>query len=850
MANKQEIMDIKVFNFTGIKENIDYLADRNAVLSCNNMESHVRPRILTLRPPYQLKYEFPVDSLSRILNGKFVSFDNFYENTAADGVECTVLVQTGVIQSPLSLSGSPITDYQFNGINFWIRPYWNGLFWLDEWQWLNETIITKIVTMPTVADVIKYTVEGVFTNLTQWTVINKTKNVAVPVSVLYSEVSGNNTNIWLSYRADTNWSVDDVIIIMRCYIPIKYQLVMYYVDQREISFHRLPSKMRIGFGGKKGRIAVGIEYAKRTIQVKYDTPFAALTGKEINWAYSNKMIVQPYTQINEDSLDFRILVNTAVGTLPTGQYYFRMTAVLDGFNEILVAEASIVTTTLTKLFPIPYLRTGAISRRLTSLKIYVGQANATGAIAYYFFKEYPLTQDIALILGPDWTMLATNEVYYSQDPNIGTTLYTETSSARITTDNAIGNWLNIPNLAGVSWATILVTGSVGAYFLTIKYTGSVTAYNMQMDLPQGALTNPIKINTKYTFTLTYKGNRTDGWLVVGFRTFEQTGDSLSGDSVIYPVTVAPQTITFSLYSNSVKADSPAVYVDIAYVLLSGTFVTNDHLDITNFSISEAQTSFVDTLPTGALDITEMGYTPTFNIVRDWQSGVIINGQTFVGNAFVEKSYKNLIFFSPISGDGANMYDVLIAGKFLDADKDSFRGEAIIGLSVLLTLELIAFTEGGAVVIDPTTGQTREVARGHGIMTKETIQKFRETIYWGTGEDIVKIAASTGYQAMSVSDDSIRGMYNRVADKTFVVACIDRFGTYHLAFQITESPKELLYTDRGWLDQSRDHHPTIMRNGFMNIVWFMDSSGNIYSIPQNVQEQIGFGDVYGRGESGW
>lgn len=847
----KELIDIKLLNFTGVKENIDYLADRNALIYCNNMESHVRPGVLTLRPPYELRYEYPIDELDRILEGKFISFDNFYENTAADGVECTILVQTGIVQSP-AISGTRITDYVYNGIMFWMRPYWNGIFWEDKWQWLNETTITKIVTPSEGGDPTKYVIAGKFNKLTQYVIINKTRDATNPVAILYSEINGDNTNIWISLDANGTWLEDDVLIIMRCYIPQKYQLSMYYVDQREISFHRLPSRIRIGFGGKKQRIGVGIEYVKKMVQVKYDGNFPAIAGKETDWAYSNKMVVQPYTQINEDQLDFTLFIKSDTGSLAAGRYYFRMTAVLDGFNEILVYETSAVTLGTTKLFPIPHIRTGAISRRLTSVKVYVGTTSGTEAPSYYLFKEYLVSEDTQSIIGADWTLLSTNDIYYSQNPNIGNTLYTETSSARSASDNAIGSWLNIPNNAGQTWGTILVTGSAGAYYLSIKFTDTtgIIAYSMQMDLPQSALTNPLKPNTKYTITLTYSGNA-DNYMRIGFRVYEQTGDGVSGDAVIYPVTSSPQTITFSIYTTGIPEGATTAYLDISYVLLDGSnFVINDQLNITNLSIAEEQTGFIETLPTGTLDTAEMGYTPTLNIVKDWQAAVVINGQTFAGNAYIEQAYKNLIFFSPIAGSGANQYDVLIAGKFLDADKDNYRGETIIGLSVLLTLELIAFTEGGAIVIDPSTGQTREVARGYGIMTKETIQKFRETIYWGSTEDIIKISASTGYQAIQISDDSVRGVYNGIADKTLVVACVDRYGTYHIVFRETENPKEMLFADRGWTYHSREHHPVIMRNGFMNRVWFMDANGNIYSIPQNVQEDIGYADVYGRGESGW
>ena len=118
------------------------------------------------------------------------------------------------------------------------------------------------------------------------------------------------------------------------------------------------------------------------------------------------------------------------------------------------------------------------------------------------------------------------------------------------------------------------------------------------------------------------------------------------------------------------------------------------------------------------------------------------------------------------------------------------------------------------VIDPDSGATTEVARGFGIMAKDSLQKIRDTLIWGSTEDICKIAASSGYEATIESADSIRDIYNSMADKTYLVSCIDRFGTYRMILQPVDSAQELLLTEKGWLDQDREHHPVVIRNGFL------------------------------------
>src|SRR5690606_25255531 len=121
---------------------------------------------------------------------------------------------------------------------------------------------------------------------------------------------------------------------------------------------------------------------------------------------------------------------------------------------------------------------------------------------------------------------------------------------------------------------------------------------------------------------------------------------------------------------------------------------------------------------GSLDIIRMGYTPSYNLVKDWSTAVVLNGVTYAGVPFIEKRFPTLIIFSPINGDGATQYDVLPASKFLDADTSGFRGEEIKALVILLNSSLLVLTQGGAIVLDPSTGQAIETARGFGVLTKE------------------------------------------------------------------------------------------------------------------------------------
>ncbi len=834
--------DTKVIGFTGIKHNINPLADRNSLIRCTNMDIHSKPGILTTRPSYWLKYETPVDELNRITAVESISFDNFFEKESSDeGVEVTCEVQRGTVQSS-------ITTYKFNGINIWIRPYWNGVYWEDKWQWLNETFITKIISIDSTY-LNKIVVAGDYGNLTQWTIVNVTRNIALPVSILAYE-SGTNTTFYTSLYSH-NWNVDDELVIMRNYFPLTNQAWMYDVTKQEISFHRLPSKIRIGFGGKKNRIALGIEYVKRTIHItdySFTNTDPFLVGKESQTAKSNKIICQCYTQFN-NNLEFDLNILSIVGDYAAGTYYFRMTAVLDGVNEVLVLSKSITTTTASKFFPVPKVRLGGMSRRLSSVKIYFSESGED----FYLFKEYPIS--IAGIQNnPDKDWLLQDDGYIIYQPeDVDTEIYTEVSSAHDPDDNAIGSWVEDWVWNTTNNFDLIVTGSTGVYYL------SISALKDNLSLLSAIILTEyfdaeIKNLREYSLTIKLKATKT-GTVEISFikKTDDGEGYYEFTPKKTFPVTTADQTFSFDLTSPDLKSfpNKDGLGIRVYFnASTSGSIMTGDHLDFTEFTIKEKQTNYINSLPSGALDLDEMGYTPSLNLVRDWAAATVINGQTFVGAGYIDKRYPNIVFYSPVSGAGVNQYDVLPASKFHDSDKDTHRGEIIIGLTSLLNLSLLILTENGAIVLDPSTGSTIEVARGYGLITKETLQKFRGIIYWCSLEDIVLVSAASGYNPQVISEDSVREYYNKIKNKTAVSSCIDAYGCYHISFESTETIKELVFTDRGWIDYARTHHPIVMRNGYLNLVWFMDSLGNIYSLPTNLTDDIGYADFYGKKYKEW
>ena len=159
-----------------------------------NQQTHEKPGALKLRPGYTKKYVAP--SNEKIVNLGFLNFDTFYDRQAIpEGREITCLIQQGEIQAVLDGIIPVIPDTQ-NLLCFWVRPYWGGEFWIDDWNWINTMFITKIVTG---SDATYQNMIKVFGNETQslgnnsvvgFTIYNKTKDQYA--KVITSKTEGNN----------------------------------------------------------------------------------------------------------------------------------------------------------------------------------------------------------------------------------------------------------------------------------------------------------------------------------------------------------------------------------------------------------------------------------------------------------------------------------------------------------------------------------------------------------------------------------------------------------------------------------------------------------------------------------
>ena len=391
---KQKWVEIEFAQALGMATNPDN-PGRKYAQRLLNVRTNDKPGKITLRPGYALKYPAPLDST--IANSSFLTFEMFMDKQAVPaGQEITCLIEKGTIQ-PLTGSGATYTQ---NALCFWIRPYWSGTAWVDDWQWLNKLIITEVTTAaspeayPNECEIFGNAIQGLGTDtLVGWTVYNVATNQYA--KIITSETDGSNTRICHTLY-NSAWSLGDTVILMKNYYDLTCLAEIYNCDWTDIVFHKINDDLRIGFGGQENRTGISIGYRQKYSLIDkfgFTTIHPDLTSTALsNFKEMNRVVLDEFVT---DTSGFGITLTTVAGAtskaLTAGTWYVRLTATLDNYEEMLVAENSIVLNGSQDLQISPCMTLGKESSRITGLSIYVS-GMADDDTTFYKYKSYDLTE--------------------------------------------------------------------------------------------------------------------------------------------------------------------------------------------------------------------------------------------------------------------------------------------------------------------------------------------------------------------------------------------------------------------------------------------------------------------------
>lgn len=685
---------------------------------------------------------------------------------------------------------------------------------------------TELRTVATIIDNTHLTVTAAFTdqaddtspqkflNLDGWTIINITKSPYEVAQVIETYDAGSGQlGVKITNNAHS-WSdaIPDEIVLMKNYIPYDNLIAMYSCTANDITFHKVLNDLRIGFGGYKDRIGLSVGYRKSYVQLgaidfgSYSSFYEAL-------ATTNNLIVTTYTETNE--INTFITITTAVGSIPAGKYFFRLTALLDDFNEVLISQTSITLTIDSDIIPNIRINPGSSNKRITKFKLYVASINATTDLEptnpYYFLKEYILRRSTFTNTG--WSINNDGYMQLTDGAEINTVVNATINS--VTDDNNANGWSNSSGMTRSvedAFSETLLP-QLGDYFL--KYTNGAAikdfAEYIQPKYPTIFYFIP-GISYLIEFDAAVSNAAMDLRLSIG----------VSGEEHIVPFTSAN---TWESKSVVIVPVSTARWILFKIIdMPASASLRIDALSIKPTVLSSF--SSLEPLTTGSEMSDSMGYQPTFDMIKSWDQAVITSGRTFYVNPYIDKRWENKIFRSHISGAGAFMYDVASAESYIDVE--AFDNNDLIGIEVLPNLQFLALNRNGAQRIDPDTGAARQVDKGKGCVARKSIVNFGDKVVWCGEHDIYM---SDGLDIISIADKTIREEYRALTTKSSIIATMEaKDNAYRFFTGNTSLRTEYILTKKGWIKRVNGGsiYPSAFSPAINGTNDFMVTTGAIYN----------------------
>jgi hypothetical protein len=262
-----------------------------------------------------------------------------------------------------------------------------------------------------------------------------------------------------------------------------------------------------------------------------------------------------------------------------------------------------------------------------------------------------------------------------------------------------------------------------------------------------------------------------------------------------------------------------------------------------FSFKEKELVYFDTEDLGSPGtemLAEMGYNPTYNMVKGWDQAMALRGRIYYLNPLVEKRYENFMLVSHIHSSGAYMWDIATFGNFRELER--FDSSHAIGMELLSTTEIIILKDKSVEILndDGTVGILREPILGVTCVARESIANILGTIFWCGFEEIYSFNTSKGVTPLL--KNTIRNVYIALPDKHLIRGIRDRWHTYRIRVYDPVNKTEFLLTENGWIEEARFHFPVIYREDINAKINFMGTDGNIYGTLYEL-ENLGYGKLY-------
>lgn len=821
--------EIEINNFQGIFSGT-VKPPKNGAYVCRNFDLRGQSGVLEQRFGYGLTFDNKPNGLS-LSAITYLAPEAFYIPGIGGGQEITVQVGIGTITSE-RITGSQYTQ----AIPLiWASHSWNGSAWVaktsggNNWNWLNEIVCTRLSAVdPAVAgDTHKIAVDiaedgraaaGYFNG---WYIANETEGKVHRIVDSYVWNDGVNNRIAFKLDADAiYWNPASAgrLYIMKNYIPIVSLQAMGVATRNEVTFLKIRDEIRISFGAKVDRIALAISYQKSYLNIKSFDVEAYSSALIDAYSKIDGLIVCPYSLLTDEvSLD---LSPTNSGTYPANTHYVKATGVMVAGDEILMTQETKLTTTApTALYYNAHLLAAVLNPLAKYIKFYY--SNDTLLKVFYLIFEEKIRSDTRegiFIVNTDGKMVLADSSADLHDP--GTT----NAAAPVTATDPlnIGDWDAIQG-------TVTAVADAGA--------GSINALEFTVAVPiqfnyAGIFLSPaggiVGLGSNKTYTIKVWLKRQVGTLFNAMLCNFQS-----------PLMIGPGTIisfdgtwteyTFELTTPDVSNPAELGLYMIFYNNSNQSIPIGDKVRVDRISII-TKTQHIITEFTEQLSemSAEMGYTPTRNLIKSWDTGLVTAGRTFVANVYIEKLYTNMIFYSAIGGDANSMFDVLVAG--LRYDIENFDGNDVKKIELLSNADFLLLQAISSQRLDPDTGRTANIGFSSGTVQPHASVNFGDKIVFPGKYDILQ---TSGIGISDLSENTIRANYRDLidADIAKMHASKDLFDqSYVLYSGKTSTRAEFILTKKGWIERRFAVEPQRYFTSRDGELRFM-SAGNIYGVSK-------------------
>jgi len=645
--------------------------------------------------------------------------------------------------------------------------------------------------------------------------------------------SGTDTNGVYISKLDHTWAANDVILIMRSFIPYEYLSEMgTNVLAADVVFHKVLNDLVIGYGGQASRISLTVGFRQDYLNI--GSCSFGFTAADLETATKNNGLVLStyYPEKSRVNVDLTTVTDSVTPLAQPADYAVKAVVETDGYNLFDLGDIGLqsIAAANTSLKHDIKILLGTDSRFLSNIYLYFRQT-ATGD--FNLFSTIPYRSAVKSTL---FNLNAQGKIELTKSTELHATTANAAGTSTAGDLNALDGWEIYDNQGGMSVSSIASPGAPwGAPTPT-----AASRYIIQLDtgadpgatLRRGyvALRKLITgIKDKGTYTISFWLNSSKA---SGYHFMTNFGDSNFNLKSYSPEANGQITSTVTQYTFNVTIDGYAssYYLYLGFLIDGFPYSTFDYTELFYFDqlsiLEEIKITTATVISTELTD--DLGYISTGLYAKSWDNAIVSGGKTLLINPYFEKRYLNKVFFSPFSGSGSPMYAVIFPANYYDLE--NFDGNDIVGLEVLPNMDFFVLRRNSTQILDSATGAVRSVELGKGCVSRASIVNYGDRIIW-CGENDIHL--SNGVEVIDITDGTIRTTYRAITDKTVLVATREERDNAYRFYNGSSggSEREYLFTKKGWIQNKRDSIPSKYALSKDGTVLFMktgtSSAGVVY-----------------------